>query len=102
MLGSGKWVDIGARAAAWGGTDNETTCTAYNATTSNRRDYIFTTSTLLLLVVSYDIGPMGVIPVHRAVLLTLRVNAPNVRCLRHTTIPLIDDMKPDPEAYDQG
>ena len=95
MLNSGRGVDIRARASTWGGIDNDTTCNANNTTTSTRRDYIFVTDTPLPIVASYEITPIGVVPVRQPVLLTLGVHAPSIRCFRCRTLRLIDDMSPD-------
>ena len=74
LLTDRHWVDVGAVASTWGGSDLEHTCIAPTAKQATRRDFVFCSPQAFPLIQGFKVDHSTSMPVHAMLVVTLRVD----------------------------
>ena len=74
LVGSERWIDVGARASLWGGVANAPTCNTNGPNTGTGRDYTFVRPTLIAYIHQVQVHDDAIDATHARVEVTSRFN----------------------------
>ena len=87
LLGTQKWMDVGARADLWGQPREQGTCLTANSKKKKRRDYIFVHPAIVPHISAWRVVDDGTFAVHARVVMTLTVDTQPFKAIKAVSLP---------------